>query len=177
MTRSDSTTPAWQMARARLDAALAGLSPRERTAVTLAVWMLGFALLWWVALAPAWQTLSGAPERHARLDAQLADMNRLAATADMLRQQTSAQAIGRTAALAAIEASMGTLAGTGQLAVQGDRVSVTLLNTTPQALAQWLAQVRLNARVVPLEAQLSATSAPPLWSGTVLLGGASLSEN
>ncbi|TNF57992.1 MAG: type II secretion system protein M [Burkholderiales bacterium] len=174
---ASSASSAWQAVTGRVQVSLAGLAPRERLAVRLALWLLAVALLWWVALAPAWRTLAQAPERHARLDVQLEEMNRLAATAELLRQQTSAQVIGRAAALSAIEASMGTLGGTGQMSVQGDRVSVSLLNTPPQALSQWLTQVRLNARVLPLEAQLSASTASQTWSGTVLLGGASLSEN
>lgn len=177
MTRLTIPASPWQSLRERLDASLAGLAPRERLAVQLVLWLLGLALLWWLALAPAWQTLSQAPQRHARLDAQLGEMRRLAATAQLLREQASSQTIGRAAALRAIEVSMGTLAGTGQMNVLGDRVSVSLSNTPPQALAQWLAQVRLNARVFPVEAQLNAGTAPQAWSGTVLLGGASLSEN
>lgn len=171
---SASPVQAW---REKAEAAMEGLAPRERLAVRLALWLLGLALLWWLALAPAWRTLSQAPERHARLDVQLGEMRQLAATANALRDQASGQVIGRAAALRAIEVSMATLAGTGQMSVLGDRVSVSLSNTPPQALAQWLAQVRLNARVVPVEAQLNAGTAPQGWSGTVQLGGVSLSEN
>lgn len=177
MNRHPVSKPPWQALRERLDATMAALAPRERLAVQVALWLLGLALLWWVALAPAWQTLSRAPERHARLDAQLGDMRQLAATASALRDQASGQVIDRAAALRAIEVSMDTLAGTGQMNVLGDRVTVALSNTPPQVLVQWLAQVRLNARVAPLEAQLNAGTSPPAWSGTVQLGGASLSEN
>ena len=177
MSRANVSKSPVQSLRDRLDTSLAGLAPRERLAVQLALWLLGLALLWWVALAPAWRTLSQAPERHARLDAQLGDMRQLAATAHALRDQASGQVIGRAAALRAIEVSMTTLAGTGQMSVLGDRVSVSLSNTPPQLLAQWLAQVRLNARVVPVEAQLNAGTSPQACSGTVQLGGVSLSEN
>ena len=177
MNRHAASASAWQAARQRIEATLTALSPRERLAVQTAFWLLCLALLWWVALAPAWQTLSKAPERHARLDTQLEEMKRLAATAEQLRQQAAGQTIGRAAALSAIESSLGTLGGTGQMSVMGDRVSVSLINTTPQALSQWLAQVRLNARVVPLEAQLNANTESTTWSGTILLGGSSLSEN
>ncbi|MCU0957798.1 MAG: type II secretion system protein M [Hydrogenophaga sp.] len=177
MSRTPTSTSPLQGWREKLDTALAGLAPRERLAVQLALWLLGLALLWWLALGPAWRTLSQAPERHARLDAQLDEVRQLAATASALREQASGQVIGRAAALRAIEVSMATLGGTGQMSVLGDRVSVTLSNTPPQSLAQWLAQVRLNARVVPVEAQLNAGTAPQAWSGTIQLGGMSLTEN
>lgn len=177
MSRSTSAKSPLQSLRENLDSILTGLAPREKLAVQLALWLLGLVLLWWVALAPAWRTLSQAPDRHARLDAQLGDMRQLAATASALREQASGQVIGRAAALRAIEVSMVTLAGTGQMSVLGDRVSVSLSNTPPQLLAQWLAQVRLNARVVPVEAQLNAATSPLAWSGTVQLGGVGLTEN
>ncbi len=177
MSRPIAKPPVLQALRERLDATLGGLAPRERLAVLLALWLLGLALLWWLALAPAWRTLSEAPERHARLDRQLAEMRQLAATASLLREQASAQAIGRSAALRAIEVSMATLGSSAQMSVTGDRVVVTVSNIPPQALAQWLAQVRLNARVFPVEAQLNAGTAPQVWSGTLMLGGPSLAEN
>jgi len=177
MIRNAISSSPWHSLRERLDAFQAGLAPRERLAVQVTLWLLGLTLLWWLALAPAWRTLSQAPDRHASLDAQLGEMQHLAATAALLREQASSQVIGRAAALRAIEVSMATLGSTAQMNVLGDRVSVNLNNVPPQALAQWLAQVRLNARVVPVEAQLNAATAPQAWSGTVLLGGASLSEN
>lgn len=177
MSKVSSPPSPWQSALGRLTDFLAGLSTRERLAVLAAFWLLVIAVAWWVALAPAWRTLSQAPQRHARLDDQLGEMRRLAATAEALRGQGSTQVIGHAAALRAIEVSMATLGGTAKMNVIGDRVNVTLTNTPPQALAQWLAQVRLNARVVPVEAQLNAGAQGGAWSGTVLLGGTGLAEN
>lgn len=160
---------------AALPTALNSLAPRERRAVTLAAWVMGLGLLWWLALAPALQTLRQAPERHARLDAQLSDMRSMAATAESLRAQSTAQPLGREDALRALEQATASLAGTAQLAVLGDRATLTLTNTPPDALAQWLAQVRVNARLVPLEAQLNSNTQPAGWSGTLVLGGPGLS--
>ncbi|MCY1547635.1 Type II secretion system (T2SS), protein M [compost metagenome] len=70
-----------------MGAALERLSPRERRAVFAAAWVVGLGLLWWLALAPALSTLRQAPERHARLDTQLAQMQQLAASAEQLRAQ------------------------------------------------------------------------------------------
>ena len=72
------------------------------------------------------------------------------------------------------QATTTTLAGTAQLQVQGDRATVTLRGTPPDALAQWLAQVRINARLLPLETQLTRDPATSGWNGTVVLSGPGL---
>ena len=94
-----------------------------------------------MASAPALDTLRQAPARHARLDAQLAQMQRMAATAETLRSQSTAQPPGRDEVLRATETATNGLSGTGQLSVLGERATLTLRNTPPEALAQWLAQV------------------------------------
>lgn len=161
----------WQAA---VQTTLARLSARERQALTLAAWVLGLGLLWWLALAPALQTLRQAPERHARLDAQLSQMRSMAATAELLRAQNP-QPLRRDATLRALEQATAELNNTAQLTVLGDRATLTLRNTESAALAQWLAQVRLNARLVPLEAQLSRTGDAATWSGSLVLAGPGLS--
>lgn len=163
--------------RAPLQAAHARLAPREQRAVALAAWVVGLGLLWWLAVAPALQTLRAAPERHARLDAQLSQMRSMAASAAQLRTQNS-PAPNRDDALRALEqATATTLGGTAQLSVLGDRATLSLKNTPPEALAQWLTEVRINARLMPLEAQLNRASEPAAWSGTLVLGGPGLGGN
>lgn len=178
---SPAPTTAWGAALSRLaaplQAALARLAPREQRAVTLAAWVVGLGLLWWLALAPALQTLRQAPERHTQLDAQLSHMRSMAATAEQLRAQSAASPLGRDGALRALEQATAALDGTAQLAVLGDRATLTLNNTPPDALAQWLSQVRVNARLVPLEAQLNRSTEPAAWSGTLVLGGPGLRDN
>lgn len=159
---------------APLGAALHRLSPRERRAVLSAAWVLGLSLLWWLAVAPALTTLREAPGRHARLDAELNQMQRMAATASALRADTNAQPPGREAAQRALEAATASLGGTAQLSVQGDRATATLRGTPPAALAQWLAQVRINARLLPLETQITRDPSSGHWSGTVVLTGPGL---
>lgn len=161
--------------RQTLRPVLARLSPREQRAVVIAAWVVGLGLLWWLAVAPALATLRQAPERHSQLDAQLDQMRRMAATAESLRSQNTAQPLGRDAALRALEqATTNALAGTGQLSVQGERATVTLRGTPPEALAQWLSQVRINARLVPVQAELTQTSSPVGWSGQLVLSGPGL---
>lgn len=157
-----------------LTAALDRLSSRERKAVLIALWTVGLGLLWWVAIAPALTTLREAPARHARLDAQLGQMQRMAATANALRSETAAQPPGRDEVLRALEAANTSLGTTAQLSVLGDRATVTLRSTPPAALAQWLAQVRINARLLPLETRLTRDPASNGWNGTVVLSGPGL---
>lgn len=169
--------PASPFARVRqsLNTALARLSPREQRAVSIAAWVVGLGLLWWLAVAPALATLRQAPERHAQLDTQLGQMRRLAATAESLRSQNTAQPLTRDAVQRALEQATTTaLAGTGQLAVQGDRATVTLRGTPPDALAQWLSQVRINARLVPVQAEIKLTATPAGWTGQLVLAGPGL---
>jgi len=162
---------------APLQAVYSRLAPREQRAVTLAAWVVGLGLLWWLAVAPALNTLRLAPERHARLDEQLVHMRSMAATAESLRAQNSTRPQGRDDVLRALEQATSGLAGTAQLSVLGDRATLTLNNTPPDALAQWLSQVRVNARLMPLDANLNRATEPAAWSGTLVLGGPGLSGN
>jgi len=163
-------------AGARLGEAFAALSPRERRAVLLAAWLLGLVLLWWLALAPALATLRQAPERHARLDTQLSEMRRLAATAEVLRAATPSSTPSRDEVLRTLEQAGSVLGTTAQLSVLGERATVTLKDTQPEALAQWLAQVRVNARLTPLQANLTRSAPAGGWSGTLVLAGPGLAQ-
>ncbi|MCV0439892.1 MAG: type II secretion system protein M [Hydrogenophaga sp.] len=173
MATRDATSPFARLTLA-LSVALSRLSARERNAVTIAAWVIGLGLLWWLAVAPALNTLREAPARHARLDAQLGQMQRMAATAESLRGQNTTQPPNRDDALRALETATSGLAGTGQLSVLGDRATLTLRDTPPEALAQWLAQVRINARALPVDSQITREPGSPGWSGTVVLAGPAL---
>lgn len=174
MARTTASSSPFAKATLALSVALARLSPRERSAVTAAAWVIGLGLVWWLGVAPALNTLRQAPERHARLDAQLTQMQRMAATAENLRGQNTAQPPSRDEVLRALETATTGLAGTGQIAVLGDRATLTLRATPPEALAQWLSQVRINARLLPLDSQIQREPGSPGWSGTVVLAGPGL---
>lgn len=174
LSRTASTVSPITRITAPVAATLERLAPRERKAVLVALWVVGLGLLWWLAVAPALATLREAPARHARLDAQLAQMQRMAATANALRSEATAQPPGRDEVLRALEAATASLGATAQLSVLGDRATVTLRGTPPQALAQWLAQVRINARLLPLETQMARDPASAGWNGTVVLSGPGL---
>lgn len=173
--RQIAALPALARALAPLQQALAGLKPRERRAVTLALWVVSLGLLWWAFIAPAWTTLRQAPERHARLDAQLSQMRGMAASAQALRGQTNAQPPTRESALRALDQATTAFGANGQFAVQGERATLTLKNASPEALAQWLQQVRINARLVPVEAKLNRPAdGAPVWSGSLVVAGPGL---
>jgi general secretion pathway protein M len=154
-----------------LGAAFQRLSPREQRAVSLAAWVLGLGLLWWVALAPAIATLRQAGDRHAQLDRSLGQMQELAARAEVIRSQNAAPAPAREVALKALEDATRSLGAGAQLSLQGDQAQITLREVPAPALAQWLQQVRVNARLLPVQAQMQRSDNGATWSGQVLLAG------
>lgn len=152
--------------REALQAHWTALAPREQRMVALAVALVLLALLWWVALAPALRTLATAPAEHARLDAQLQQMRTLQAQATTLQAQPRLQ---RDEALRALEGSVRQgLGANAQFAGAGDGANVAMRGAPADALAQWLAQARANARAVPREAHLtrSQTAAAPPSKGS-----------
>ncbi len=172
---TDRRTPTWQNLIETAQPVWNRLAPRERLAVGIAATLLGLATLWWLGVAPALATLRQAPAQHEKLDSELARVRQMAATAENLRSQNNAQPLAPESARSALELATSTaLAGTGALTLQGDRATVTLRGTSPEALAQWLTQVRINARVVPVQADLQQTGAPAGWSGQLVLAGPGL---
>lgn len=163
-----------------LRAALQRLQPRERLAVGLATAVVLLYLLWALALAPALATLRAAPERHRAADAQLAEMRALASQAQALQGQRGAQPPSRADALRTFDqATQQTLGASTRVTVTGNRVTVAIDAATPEALARWLSQARLNARLLPVESRLSRKGEGTALrlSGTVVLSGPSLSES
>ena len=154
------------MNRQQLQARWAGLAPRERLLVGAAAGLVGLALLWWVALGPAITTLRTADVQHRVLDVELARMQRLQAQAKAMQsapRQNPEEAMRQLEA--AIRQQLGTSA---RYVIAGDRVTVTLANAQPAALAQWLSQVRTNARAIPGEAKLTRNASGG-WDGSVVL--------
>ncbi|MDB5957248.1 type II secretion system protein GspM [Ramlibacter sp.] len=151
-----------QLLRARW----ATLAPREQALVGAAVGLVALALLWWIALAPAITTLSSADAQHRSLDAQLQHMRRLQSQARIMQSQPRQNPDEAMRQLeAAIRAQLGVSA---RYIIAGDRVTVTLTNTPPAALAQWLTQVRTNARAIASEAKLTRNPAGG-WDGSLVL--------
>ncbi len=148
------------------------LAVRERRAVRIAVALVVVALLWWLLLAPALQTLRTARTQQPLLEAQLLQMRALQQQA---RELQAAPKIDYDQALRAAEAATKQRFGnTATFAVLGDRATVTLRGATAEALAAWLAQVRIDARALPNEVRLlrspvAGVPTNPGWDGTVVL--------
>ena len=127
--------------------------------------MLVLAMLWLLAIAPALAVLRGAEPQRRALEVQLQQMQSLQAQSKALQAQPR---LAPDEARRLLEASVKPLAPSLQLALVGDRATVTLKGVTADALTQWLAQVRLNVRVLPAEARLRR-SAAGTWDGTLVL--------
>jgi general secretion pathway protein M len=155
---------------AALGARWAALPQRERRLVWVAAVVVGAALLWTVALQPAWRTVRDAPARLDALDAQLQAMQRLAAESTELR---AAPAVSATQSGAALKAASDRLGEQGRIVLQGERAVLTLNGASTEQLRGWLAEARSGARARPVEANL--TRGPKGYSGTIVvaIGGAS----
>lgn len=139
--------------------------PREQILLRGGGVLVGLALLWSVALAPALRTLRSYAPLHAAQQAQLQTMLGLQA------QAQAAQALPHlspAAATQALQASVTQAFGThAELALAGGTATVTLRGVDATALAQWLASARANARSAPVQARL--TRAANGWSGTLYM--------
>lgn len=158
------------------------LGAREQRLVLAACMVVIAALLWWVALGPALTTLRLAKDQHPQLDAQLQQMQSLKAQATALAAMPK---VSTEDGRRALESSLKqTLAASAQMVMVGNRATVTLKGASPDALAQWLLQARINARAVATEVRLvkapaasptpggspAASAANPVrWDGTVVL--------
>ncbi len=153
----------------------AALAAREQRWISVAAWLVGLAVVWWLGLSPAISTLRAAPAQHAAADAQLQAMRAQAAQAKDLRGQ---RAISYDEALRNLEGSVKKTLGTGaNLAINDTRANLSLKNVSADALAIWLNQARIDARAVPSEARItrstpaaaSSTSTVTSWDGTIVL--------
>ena len=142
------------------------LAPREKMLVGGAAALLAAVLVWLIAIGPALATLRTAEEQHRALDTQLQRMRSLQAQAQALQSQPQ---LAAEEALRMLELSVRQQLGTSaRLVIAGERATVTLSGTPPDALAQWLTQARVNARALPGEARISRNAAG-LWDGTLVL--------
>ena len=141
------------------------MDAREQSLAATAALVVGLALVWWLLIAPPLRTLRAADVQQRSLDLQLQKMQGLQAQAQSLQTQTK---LGHDEAVRALEASVRQRLGTGgQVVVTGDRATVTLRNVSADALAQWLAQARVNARAIPGEVKLVRSTVRPAASPAV----------
>lgn len=137
---------------------------RERRALSLSGALILAFLVWIIAIQPALQTLQKAPAELERLEIQLQEMHRMMGESRDLRGIAPVSAIQ---AVASLQSATERLGKQGRVTIQGDRVTLTLTNARPEALKEWLFEVRSAARARPLEAQLNRSSTG--YSGTILL--------
>ena len=134
----------------------AARAPRERRLLAVAAVLLGAALVWQVAIAPALQTWHDAPAKQAALDTQTTHMLRLQAQAKGL--QTNAP-LARTAALQQLESSAAQWLGPeARVSLQGEQVRITVKAATAEGLSRWMTQARSQAQALPVQAQLQRTT-------------------
>lgn len=136
----------------------------ERRGLLAAGTALALLFAWWVLVQPAWRTASAAPAQIDRLDAQLQQMQRIAAEAETLR---GAAPLGAAQAGAALRGATERLGDKGKLTLQGDRATLTLNGASAEALRGWLVEARSAARARPVEAQL--TRGAQAYSGTLVV--------
>lgn len=156
--------PALNAALAPLRAKWAALARRERRLVSAAAAVVGLALLWVVAVQPAWRSLRETPAQIDQVEAQLQHMQRLAAESRELR---ALPAVPLAQATEALRAATERLGPNARLNLQGERATLTLAGVAGESLAAWLGEVRSAARARPDEAKLSRGANG--YSGTVVL--------
>ena len=137
-------------------------APRERAALLAAAGVVGLFIVWLVFVQPAWRTLRDTPAQLDQLDAQLQQMQRLAAESQSLR---GVAPVSQAQAAAALKSATDRLGDKARLSLQGERASLTLNGVSPEGLRGWLLEARSAARARPVEAQL--TRGPQGYTGTL----------
>ena len=124
--------------------------------------MVACSLVWILLVQPAWRTLREAPAQLDRLDAQLQQMQRLAAESQTpARRRAGVAGPGRRGAEGRHRRGSATRPASS---LQGERATLTLNGVDAEALRGWLAEARSAARARPVEAQLAR--GPQGYSGT-----------
>lgn len=140
--------------------------PREKTLLRAAAVLVAVAVFWSLAIAPALRTLRSFEARYASQQMQLQTMLRLQSQAQALQGQPR---LSQAAATQALQASVQQAFGTkAELSLNAGNATVTLRGVGAEALAQWLASARMEARAAPLQARLTRTANG--WSGTLQMG-------
>lgn len=164
--------PAPARLAAQAATAWAKLAGRERRAVVLALTVVGLAALWWLTIEPAWRTLQQVPAARAALTAELQIMGAQAEEAARLRSLPKLDAARQGEALEAATRKLGgSNAAGGRVTLQAGSAVVTLSGVKPEALAQWLDEVRSTARgrITELKLTRDPSSSSPTWSGSAVV--------
>jgi general secretion pathway protein M len=150
-------------------------SPREKTLLRAAAFLLAVVVVWQWAWAPAWRTWQEATTRQAALDSQTQRMLQWQAQAKGLQKPST---ISRAEATQWLEKNLADLGPNAKLSLTGDDVTLRVEAAPALAMARWLSQAREHAQTLPHQAQMQqaqtqqANSAAPnevLWQGTLVL--------
>lgn len=153
----------WQnLVRARW----AALAARERRGVLLAAAVLGLALVWFVALAPALRSLKTVATQSAALAADIDRMQALQARAKALQTKP---ALAPQESLRSLQAAAGKLGASVSLQVVGEQATLTIKKLGALPMGQWLSP-QTGPGLSPIEAHLKRDtgSVEPVWSGTLI---------
>lgn len=148
----------------------AQLPGREKNGIRLAGLLVLAFLLWQFSIGPSLATLRTADTQARALGAQLQAMQAMQLQAQAVQKQP---ALGFDEAVRALTAATKqTLGASAQLVLAGERASITLKDASPDALAEWLTQARLNARSALIEARIARASTPGgiVWNGVLVMG-------
>lgn len=146
------------------------LPGREKNGIRLAGLLVLAFLLWQFSIRPSLATLRSSNAQSKALGTQLQAMQAMQLQAQAVQKQPP---LGFDEAVRALTAATKqTLGASAQLVLAGDRASITVKEASPDALAEWLAQARLNARSALIEARLVRGSTPggPVWNGVLVMG-------
>lgn len=138
----------------------AQLSPREQTGIRWALVVLGSAVLWFVAIAPALQVWQKSQSQLSVLAQQHADMLALQVQA---KQWQSRKALSTEASAQMLQSLCANLGEKVKCSRQALRMTVDVKGVSPQALAQAWAQARSQAQAVLLETHLQRQG--DAWDG------------
>jgi len=152
-----------------LQARWRAVAPREKALLLAAGALIILALVWWLFMSPALTVLRAADTQHRALDTQLQAMKGMQAQAQSLQSRPKVSYDEASRMLATlVKKNLGPQA---QITMAGERATVTMKAVSPDALVAWLAQVRVDARALPLETRLTrnTTDTKSGWDGVVVL--------
>jgi len=136
------------------------LSPREQTGIRWALAILGGAVLWFVAIAPALQVWQTSQKQLSVLAQQNSDMMALQTQA---KQWQSRSSLGTEASARMLQSLCANLGEKVKCSRQAQRMTVDVKGISPQALAQAWTQARSQAQAVLLETHLQRQG--EMWDG------------
>ena len=143
-------------------------SARERAGVVLAAVLLVWALLWSLAVAPAWRQWQQGLGQTAALQQQWQSMQAWQAQAQALKSQTR---IGPDESQRLLQNSVAALGPLATVSFNGDMATTQFKGISGSALAQWLATARSQAQALPVQARLNRGpgTGPVVWDGQIVL--------